>query len=87
MIYHTLDELRTDWANRAAGKLRADGIDHTDLQAVEATLTTCVGGRRLYEFWLHVHGPRQSHLASNQGLAPPGGELPEQPRPYCHHRR
>ncbi len=85
MIYKSLDEHRTEWANKAASKLRADGIDPTDLQAVEAALTVCAGGQRLYEFWLHVHGPRQHLFAGNQGLAPPGGGFPEQPRPYCHH--
>jgi hypothetical protein len=58
-MYNTLDEIRTSWANQAAAKLRAEKIDPTNLPAVEAALTACVGGRRLYEFWLHVHGPRQ----------------------------
>ncbi len=81
MIHKALAELRTDWANRAASKLRADGIDPTNLQAVEAALTACAGGRRLYEYWLHVHGPHQSLSAGDQGLAPQVTSFQSSPGP------
>lgn len=59
MVYNTLEEMQTDWANRAAGKLRADRVDPDNPQTVEAALTACVGGRRLFECWLAVHGPQE----------------------------
>lgn len=59
MIYTTKAELQNVWANYADAKLHADGIDPTDLDAVETSLVACVGGRRLFERWLAVYGSRQ----------------------------
>jgi len=39
------------WFSAAVAKLKADGIDASDLDAVEKTLTRCVGGERLFRFW------------------------------------
>lgn len=43
-----------DWHAKAEGKLVADDIDKTDLDAVHKSLTACVGGERLYLIWLKV---------------------------------
>ena len=52
MIYDTYEEMIADWGPRADAKLRADGVNPTDLAAVEACLTACVGGQRLFQAWV-----------------------------------
>ena len=56
MIPKTRKEMREKWVDAADAKLRADGIDRTDLVAVKKCLEACVGGHRLYQFWLEVFG-------------------------------
>ena len=55
--YRSLGEMKTAWAKAAAAKLRADGVDANDLAAARECLVACVGGVRLYDFWLAEYHP------------------------------
>ena len=52
LFYDTYEEMIADWGPRADAKLRADSVDPDDLEAVEACLTACVGGQRLFQAWV-----------------------------------
>lgn len=67
MIYAKA-ESQLAWANAAAAKLRADGVDPADLGAVETALIACGGGRRLFRCWLAVYGPPRCYKMPGQRL-------------------
>lgn len=51
MTYKTYNAFIMAWGRAAWGKLKADNIDPGDLAAVEASLSACCGGRRLFLAW------------------------------------